>query len=118
MIYSFTRVLFVTLFAGRKIDKTLIVTVQTMVNLKSVSSHCATKYRTVSYCKLHIKVYGILRNLLFFAMDITKPEPNKSFRALRNETIGPGEKVVLTSSFILRRYILSRTILLKLLRIR
>ena len=38
-----TRVLFVTLFGGHKIDKTLIVTVQTMVNLKSISSHCATK---------------------------------------------------------------------------
>ena len=48
-ICSFTRVLFVTLFAGLKIDKTLIVTVQTMVNLKSVSIHCAIKYRSVSY---------------------------------------------------------------------
>ena len=49
LICSFTRVLFVRLFVGHKIDKTLIVTVQAMVNLKSVSSHCATKYRSVSY---------------------------------------------------------------------
>ena len=48
-IGSLTCVLFVTLLSGHKIDKTLIFTVQTMVNLKSVSSHCATKYRSVSY---------------------------------------------------------------------
>ena len=38
-ICSFTRALFITLFAGHKIDKTLIIiTVQTMFNLKSVSA--------------------------------------------------------------------------------
>lgn len=45
----FTSALFVTLFAGQKMDKILIVTVQTTVNLKSVSSHCTAKYSSVSY---------------------------------------------------------------------
>ena len=49
VICSFIGVLFVTLLAGQKIDKTLVVTVQTTVNLKSVSSHCASKYISVSY---------------------------------------------------------------------
>ena len=51
-INSFTFVLFVTLFGGHKIDKILIIMVQTMVNLESISSHYATKYRH----------YHILRN--------------------------------------------------------
>ena len=41
LICSVTRALFVTLFAVHKIHKTLIVTVQAIVNLKSVSSHSA-----------------------------------------------------------------------------
>ena len=48
LICSFTHALFVTLLAGHKIDETLIVTMHTMVNLKVVSNHCATKYRSVS----------------------------------------------------------------------
>ena len=36
-------------FVGDIIYKTLIVTVQTMVNLKSASNHCAGKYRSLSY---------------------------------------------------------------------
>ena len=62
LIYSFTRVLCVTLFAGHKIDKTRIVTIQTMVTLKCLQS---------------LVFYHILRNLLLFAMKITQPERNK-----------------------------------------
>ena len=59
VICSFTRallvtlvrhfLLFVCLFEGQIIDKTRIVTVQTMVNLKSVSSHRAANYSSISY---------------------------------------------------------------------
>ena len=49
LICSFTCVLFVLLFAGHKIDKTLIVTFQTMVNLKIVFCHSAAKHSSISY---------------------------------------------------------------------
>ena len=80
LICSFNRVLFVVLFSGHKINNTLIFTVQTIVNLKNASSYCAAKYSSVSYIIANFDngVNHILRNLVFFAMDITWPEPNNS----------------------------------------
>ena len=49
MMCSFIRVLFVTPFAGHKVDKALDVVVQTMVKLKGVSTHSAAKYGSTSY---------------------------------------------------------------------
>lgn len=94
--------MFVALFASHKIDKVLIVTVQTTVNLKSISSNYGAKYSSASYiianvprCLSHFEEPTFLCNGDSYI-------PNQII-VLQNETIGPGEKDVLTLSFIFRR---------------
>ena len=59
--------MFVTLFAGYKIDETLIVTVETMDDAKNVSSPCVVIYSSVS----SHRGLSHFQNLLFIAIDIT-----------------------------------------------
>ena len=96
LICSFTCVLFVTLFAGHKIDKTLIVTVRTMFNLKSFSSHCAAKYSSVSYIIANFTLsFATFSGTYFFCnrYKLARTKLLLSFNVLQNETISPREKV-------------------------
>ena len=63
---------FIFCAGGHNIDKKLIVTVRTMVNL-SVSSLSAAKYGSVSCIIVNFVIYHISRNLFFFAIDIVYP---------------------------------------------
>ena len=95
---SFTGILIVTLLAAHNIDKTLIFTIETMVNLKCVLLNIVasvTLLQTLHYRLLHFEQPTFLcngYNLLFFTTDwLEFPLKNKlainSFEALLSKFI-------------------------------